>query len=106
MHLVHSAVLLQGTLRINLKPITYRSIGTYDGRRDVEVDYPVAFAKAMMAHKKNEKFRFVHLGGAFTVEDQDKPLWFLEAARKGRVIKFHHRTQSLTDSYRDLANIL
>lgn len=62
-------------------------MGTYDGKFDVEVEYPTAFAKAILQGKKggSERFRYVHLGGAFTVEDQEKTLWFLPTARRGRV---------------------
>ncbi|KAH6668965.1 nucleoside-diphosphate-sugar epimeras-like protein [Halenospora varia] len=62
------------------------AMGTYDGKFDVEVEYPTAFAKAILQGKKggSERFRYVHLGGAFTVEDQEKTLWFLPTARRGR----------------------
>jgi len=60
------------------------AMGTYDGRFDVEVEYPTAFAKAILQEKRGGKFRYVHLGGAFTEEDQEKSLWFLPTARRGR----------------------
>ena len=60
-------------------------MGTYDGKFEVEVEYPTAFAKAILQGKRGERFRYVHLGGAFTEEDQEKSLWFLPAARRGRV---------------------
>ncbi|TVY88112.1 hypothetical protein LAWI1_G002830 [Lachnellula willkommii] len=60
------------------------AMGTYDGNHQVEVEYPIAFAKAMMQERRGGKFRYVHLGGAFTVEDQDKTLWFMPTARRGR----------------------
>lgn len=61
-------------------------MGTYDGNFEVEVEYPTAFAKAILQGKTGgRRFRYVHLGGAFTEEDQEKPLWFLPAARRGRV---------------------
>lgn len=60
-------------------------MGTYDGNHQVEVEYPTAFAKAMMQERRAGKFRYVHLGGAFTVEDQGKTLWFMPTARRGRV---------------------
>ncbi|KAG9233749.1 nucleoside-diphosphate-sugar epimeras-like protein [Amylocarpus encephaloides] len=61
------------------------ALGTYDGNVEVEVDYPTAFAKAILQGRRGGgKFRYVHLGGAFTEEDQEKALWWLQAARKGR----------------------
>ncbi|TVY75984.1 hypothetical protein LSUE1_G007785 [Lachnellula suecica] len=60
------------------------ALGTYDGNLEVEVEYPAAFAKAILQGKKSGKFRYVHLGGAFTVEDQERSLWFMPAARRGR----------------------
>ncbi|TVY28516.1 hypothetical protein LHYA1_G001918 [Lachnellula hyalina] len=60
------------------------AMGTYDGNHQVEVEFPTAFAKAMLHERKAGKFRYVHLGGAFTVEDQDKTLYFMPAARRGR----------------------
>ncbi|TVY41319.1 hypothetical protein LOCC1_G004942 [Lachnellula occidentalis] len=60
------------------------AMGTYDGNHQVEVEYPTAFAKAMLQERKAGKFRYVHLGGAFTVEDQDKTLYFMPDARRGR----------------------
>jgi len=60
-------------------------MGTYDGAFEVEVEYPAAFAKAILQGKRGGRFRYVHLGGAFTVEDQEKPLWLLKGGRRGRV---------------------
>ncbi len=64
-----------------------RCMGTYSGDSVVEIDYPLAFANAVAktipAHKK--KFRYVHLGGAFTESDQERRLWFLPTARRVRV---------------------
>lgn len=65
-----------------------RAMGTYDGNPVVEVEYPTAFAQAFLRGKREKtgkKFRFVFLRGAYTVEDQEKSLWFMSTARKGNV---------------------
>lgn len=53
----------------------------------MHVDYPTSFWKAVTASDKfrarTTPFRFLYLGGAFTVPDQDKTLWFMPTARKG-----------------------
>ncbi|KAF4631604.1 hypothetical protein G7Y89_g6527 [Cudoniella acicularis] len=60
------------------------AMGTFDGKFEVEVEYPIAFAKAITRTKRSKKFRYVHLGGALAERDQEKPLWFYEAGRRGR----------------------
>lgn len=62
------------------------ALGSYDGNFPVEVEFPTAFAKAILQGRRSgsSRFRYVHLGGAFTVEDQEKSLWFLPTARRGR----------------------
>lgn len=78
---------LKGILTI----ISHRALGTYDGDLEVEVEYPTAFAKAILQGRSGGKFRYVHLGGAFTEEDQEKSLWLLPTARRGRVCSSYIR---------------
>ncbi|CAG8981133.1 hypothetical protein HYALB_00005848 [Hymenoscyphus albidus] len=72
------------------------AMGTYTGDSVVEVEYPTAFADAFLRRQREgrkgkgngglerkEKFRFVFLRGAYTVEDQDRSLWFMPSARRG-----------------------
>lgn len=62
-------------------------MGTYNGDVVVEVEYPLAFAKAFATTLPSStgKFRYVHLGGALTERDQEKHLWYLQTARRARV---------------------
>lgn len=63
-------------------------MGTYDGNPVVEIQYPTAFAHAFLKGKREKngkKFHFVFLRGAYTVEDQERSLWFMSTARKGNV---------------------
>ncbi|GAW26857.1 putative nucleoside-diphosphate-sugar epimerase, putative [Rosellinia necatrix] len=73
-------------------------MGSYNGSRDADLDYPLAFLQSMerMLRTKPARppFRHVHLGGMFTCKDQDAKLWLLEGPRKlrglaeARVIEF------------------
>ncbi|KAG0650055.1 hypothetical protein D0Z07_3522 [Hyphodiscus hymeniophilus] len=59
-------------------------MGTTAGDRALEHDYPVAFGSAFsktLASSKKQ-FRYVHLSGAATERDQEKPLWFKGDMRK------------------------
>lgn len=62
-------------------------VGSFNGDPIVEVDYPCSFYEAMTTSKhyqaRSKPFRFVHIGGAFTVRDQTKWLWWMNDARKG-----------------------
>jgi hypothetical protein len=74
------------------------AIGTYNGNKVVEVDYPLAFMKAFSTTRSETSvgpnatkqtmssgaFRYLHLGGAFTVAEQDANLWFMPGPRKVR----------------------
>ncbi len=65
---------------------TRRSIGTYNWDATVELEYPEAFQKALLKVLDGKKtFNYVYLGGAFTVTDQEKSLWFLSKGRHLRV---------------------
>lgn len=74
------------------------ALGTYNGDKNVEVDFPLAFMSAIaktlespestnagdQTGRRRRKFRYLHLGGALTEWNQDARLWYLETARKGR----------------------
>ncbi|KAH7323710.1 hypothetical protein BKA65DRAFT_73476 [Rhexocercosporidium sp. MPI-PUGE-AT-0058] len=53
-------------------------MGTTAGDKVLEIDYPLAFAKAITSTfpQSRTKFRYIHLSGGLSVRDQDKPLWF------------------------------
>ena len=63
-------------------------IGTYNGDTTIEVKYPEALHDAILARpackQRSEPLRWVLLGGAFTVPDQDAKLWFMPQARQVR----------------------
>jgi hypothetical protein len=60
---------------------------------EVEVQYPLALAKALIEASKSPaehvchvvKIRFLLISGALSVRDQTKNLWILEEGRKARV---------------------
>ncbi|KAF1937582.1 hypothetical protein EJ02DRAFT_458619 [Clathrospora elynae] len=62
------------------------AMGTYDLNEDVNRKYPLAFqenlAKRLERGEKEERFRFVLLGGAFTEPDQERRLFVLEEQRR------------------------
>jgi hypothetical protein len=62
-------------------------MGTTAGDKVLEIDYPLAFgnaiSKALPAEGK--KFRYIHLSGAATERDQEKPLWFEGSMRKIKI---------------------
>jgi hypothetical protein len=69
-----------------------RSIGTFTGEEDVDVEYPVAMLELLCrSHNKSGQdsrpFRYVHIGGAVSEHDQDKALWYYQKARRTRVIQ-------------------
>ncbi|KAI0103287.1 hypothetical protein GGR51DRAFT_573239 [Nemania sp. FL0031] len=64
------------------------AMGSYKGSRAVDLEYPLAFMTAMARVLETQptrpQFRYVHLGGMFTRQDQERKLWFLEYPRKIR----------------------
>lgn len=64
-------------------------MGSYEGSRAADLEYPVAFLRGMdrvlEPRPPRPRFRYVHLGGMFTKQDQETKLWFLEYPRKIRV---------------------
>lgn len=61
-------------------------MGTTAGDRALEVDYPLAFGDAL-SKTLEKKFRYIHLSGATTERNQEKPLWFKGEMRKIKVRK-------------------
>ncbi|KAH8892088.1 hypothetical protein GQ53DRAFT_863780 [Thozetella sp. PMI_491] len=72
------------------------TMGTYDGNTVVDMEYPIAFQKAFVRmlerHAHRPKFRYIHLSGRLTEQNQSKPLCLLPEARK---IKGLHETRAL-----------
>ncbi|KAI1123030.1 hypothetical protein F5Y10DRAFT_286540 [Nemania abortiva] len=64
------------------------AMGSYKGSRAVDLEYPLAFMESMLrvlgTRPSRPRFRYVHLGGMFTRQDQEKKLWLLEYPRKIR----------------------
>ncbi|KAJ7446720.1 hypothetical protein FB451DRAFT_1291293 [Mycena latifolia] len=60
------------------------SMGTTDAIPELEIDYPLAFARAiaptLVAQQK--QFRYLHTSGALTERDQTKSLLFLQDRRR------------------------
>lgn len=61
-------------------------MGTTGGDRVLEVDYPLSFGNAF-SKTLEKKFRYIHLSGATTERNQEKPLWFKGEMRKMKVRK-------------------
>jgi hypothetical protein len=59
-------------------------MGTTAGDKILEIDYPLAFGNAVSTNLE-KTFRYVHLSGATTERDQEKPLWFKAEMRKMKV---------------------
>ncbi|KIX04813.1 uncharacterized protein Z518_05684 [Rhinocladiella mackenziei CBS 650.93] len=63
------------------------SLGTYRGKQDVEVGYPIAFCNAI-SRVQNEAsdtpFRFVYLSGMLAITNQDESVHFLSSPRKAK----------------------
>lgn len=64
-------------------------IGTHDGSRVVNFDYPMtfqtSFARALKAYQDNPHFRYIYLSGGLVEQDQNKTLFFYNDSRKIRV---------------------
>jgi len=61
-------------------------MGTYNWNPVVEVDYPETFQRTLSQElNRKSTFRYIYLGGAFTVQDQGKSLWLFAKGRKVRV---------------------
>lgn len=61
-------------------------MGTYNWSAIVEIDYPEIFQQALVKTlPRPRSFKYIYLGGAFTVQDQEKSLWMFETGRKVRV---------------------
>ncbi|KAJ2998732.1 hypothetical protein NUW58_g227 [Xylaria curta] len=64
------------------------AMGSYKGSRTADLEYPLAFLESMARVLKTKparpRFKYIHLGGMFTRQDQEKKLYFLEYPRKIR----------------------
>ena len=67
----------------------HRAIGSYNGNRAVDLDYPLAFCESMehalRTRPNGSRFRYVHLSGKFVRQNQEKKLWFMDGPRKIKV---------------------
>jgi hypothetical protein len=70
-----------------LTDLVGRSIGTYNGNPLIDIEYPLAFANAFVKTLagRTKQFRYVHLGGMLTEQDQEKRLWYYQSGRRVRV---------------------
>ena len=65
-------------------------IGTYTGSDKIDIEYPLAFINAIKTRQpRPTKFRYVHLGGAFTEPppkegEKERALWFFTNGRRIR----------------------
>ena len=67
-----------------------RCLGDWDGRREVTIDFPLAFQNAFVAMRSRaidstKPFTYVHLSGKLTEQNQLTSLWYLEDVRKLKV---------------------
>ncbi|KAI1173396.1 hypothetical protein F4777DRAFT_451248 [Nemania sp. FL0916] len=85
------------------------AMGTYKGSRAVDLEYPLAFLEAMIrvleSAQARHKFNYVHVGGMFTRQDQEKKLCLLEFPRKLRglaemkVVEFANSHEELLKTF-------
>lgn len=68
-----------------------RCLGDWEGQPEVVLDYPLAFQNALInlrrrtADGEQRSFRYVHLSGKLTEQDQSKSLYFFAENRKLKV---------------------
>jgi hypothetical protein len=67
-----------------------RCMTTTAGDSVLELQYPKAFAEAIMPTlpKADKRFRYVHLTGATVERDQARPLWLKSDVRKIKVCQY------------------
>jgi hypothetical protein len=65
----------------------HRLMGTAEGRRDIEIDYPLAFCHAFAPSvaRQQKPFKYVHCSGRLAEKDQNKCLLFLQDGRRIKV---------------------
>jgi hypothetical protein len=77
---------------------TERCLGDWEGQPEVVLDYPLAFQIALInlrrrtAHGEQISFRYIHLSGKLTEQDQSKSLYYFAENRKLKVTKPTHIT--------------
>ena len=68
-------------------------MGSYRGNVNADMEYPLAFqfafAPLLEKQPKRPRFRFIHLSGAFVIQDQDAKLWVNDYPRKLKVTSLH-----------------
>jgi hypothetical protein len=82
-------------------------MGTKEGRRDIEIDYPLAFCHAMgpVVARQKKPFRYIHLSGRLAEQDQSRCLLFLSEGRriKGKaeleILDFENSEEELHGGY-------
>jgi hypothetical protein len=87
--------------------IVIRSMGTKEGWRDIDIDYPLAFCHAMapIVAKQKKAFRYIHLSGRLAEQDQSRCLLFLSEGRriKGKaeleILDFENNEEKLHGGY-------
>src|SRR5688572_16901007 len=66
-------------------------MGSSDRDSAVNLDYPLAFQQAFVKAIENRpdtaRFRYIHVSGGLSEQDQTKTLWFMPAARKIKVFE-------------------
>ena len=64
-------------------------MGSWDGNIQVDVEYPLTFqrqlAEILESSAPRPQFRYIHLSGKLTEQDQMKSLWFMDEPRKAKV---------------------
>lgn len=60
------------------------AMGTTEGRKDIEIDYPLAFCNAIApaVARQGKPFRYIHTSGRLAEHDQEKCLLFLSEGRR------------------------
>lgn len=60
------------------------SLGTKEGRPDIEIDYPMAFCKAFapVVARQQKPFRYIHCSARLAETDQEKCLLFCQNERR------------------------
>ncbi|KAH7185005.1 uncharacterized protein B0J16DRAFT_123900 [Fusarium flagelliforme] len=78
------------------------AMGSYRGNVNADMEYPLAFqfafAPLLEKQPKRSRFRFIHLSGAFVIQDQDAKLWVNDYPRKLKGL-YEVRSQELAKEH-------
>ncbi|KAK7424528.1 hypothetical protein QQX98_000493 [Neonectria punicea] len=81
------------------------AMGSYNGNREADLDYPMAFLESMApvleSRPSRPRFRCVHLSGKFVRQDQEKKLLFMEGPRKIKGL-LESRALAFAESHADV----